>query len=160
MSSFNFLQHNAANIPDASMMRFGIVVTEWNAHITEAMLKSVIATLTEHGASETSISVRYVPGAFELVYGCAQLAEHGYVDAIIALGCVIKGDTPHFDYICQGTTAGLVQLNAAGKIPMINGVLTVNNDQQAEERAGAQMDKGREFAITAIKMVDFMKSFE
>ena len=83
MSSFNFLQHNAANIPDASMMRFGIVVTEWNAHITEAMLKSVIATLTEHGASETSISVRYVPGAFELVYGCAQLAEHGYVDAII-----------------------------------------------------------------------------
>ena len=101
-----------------------------------------------------------MPGAFELVYGCAQLAEHGYVDAIIALGCVIKGDTPHFEYICQGTTAGLVQLNATGKIPMINGVLTVNNEQQAEERAGAQMDKGREFAITAIKMVDYVKSFE
>ena len=79
MSSFNFLQHNADNVPDASMMRFGIVVTEWNSHITEQMLKSAIATLTEYGAAETSITVRYVPGAFELVYGCAQLAEHGYV---------------------------------------------------------------------------------
>ena len=76
MSSFDFLQHNVANVPDASMMRFGIVVTEWNAHITEAMLKSAIDTLTEYGANETSITVRYVPGAFELVYGCAQLAEH------------------------------------------------------------------------------------
>lgn len=160
MSSFNFLQHNANNIPDASMMRFGIVVTEWNAHITEPMLKSAVATLSEYGVTETNITVKYVPGAFELIFGCSQLAEHGYVDAIIALGCVIKGDTPHFDYICEGTTEGLVRLNTDGKIPMINGVLTVNNEQQALDRAGEKMDKGREFAITAIKMVDFVKSFE
>lgn len=142
------------------MMRFGIVVTEWNAHITEAMLKSAIATLQEQGVTENNITVRYVPGAFELIFGSAQLAQNGYVDAIIALGCVIKGDTPHFDYICEGTTEGLVRLNATGKIPVINGVLTVNNEEQAAERAGSKMDKGREFAITAIKMVDFLKSFE
>ncbi len=160
MSTFSFLNHAAEDIPDASQMRFGILVTEWNKHITEAMLQSVVQTLIEHGVSETSITIRRVPGSFELIYGSSQLAQHGYIDAIIALGCVIKGDTPHFDYICEGTTQGLVRLNAIGKIPVINGVLTVTTEEQALERAGGKMDKGREFALTAIKMVDFMKSFE
>lgn len=160
MSTFSFADHQSESVPDASFMRFGIVVTEWNAHITEALLRSALDTLTQYGAPDTSITIRHVPGSFELVYGCAQLADKGYVDAIIALGCVIQGDTPHFDYICQGTTQGLVQLNATGKIPVINGVLTVNTEEQALERAGRTMDKGREFALTAIKMVDFMKSFE
>lgn len=141
-------------------MRFGIVVTEWNSHITEPMLKSAVEALIEYGVAEDKITVHRVPGAFELIYGCAQLAQRGYNDAIIALGCVIKGDTPHFDYICAGATEGLVRLNAMGKIPVINGVLTVNTEEQALERAGKKMDKGREFALTAVKMVDFMKSFE
>lgn len=141
-------------------MRFGIVVTEWNKHITDTMLKSALETLVEYGVQENSITIRRVPGSFELIYGCSQLAQHGYIDAIIALGCVIKGDTPHFDYICEGTTEGLVRLNATGKIPVINGILTVNTEEQAIDRAWRTMDKGREFAITAIKMVDFMKSFE
>ena len=141
-------------------MRFGIVVTEWNKYITDAMLKSALETLVEYGVQENSITIRRVPGSFELIYGCSQLAQHGYIDAIIALGCVIKGDTPHFDYICEGTTEGLVRLNATGKIPVINGILTVNTEEQAIDRAWRTMDKGREFAITAIKMVDFMKSFE
>jgi 6,7-dimethyl-8-ribityllumazine synthase len=160
MSTFSFLENNSDNVPDASSMRFGIVVTEWNKHITDTMLKSALETLVEYGVQENSITIRRVPGSFELIYGCSQLAQHGYIDAIIALGCVIKGDTPHFDYICEGTTEGLVRLNATGKIPVINGILTVNTEEQAIDRAWRTMDKGREFAITAIKMVDFMKSFE
>ena len=118
------------------------------------------STLAEYGVPENNITVRRVPGSFELVYGCAQLAQRGYVDAVIALGCVIKGDTPHFDYICLGTTEGLVRLNATGKVPVINGVLTVNDEQQALDRAGEKMNKGREFAMTAVKMVQFVQSFE
>lgn len=158
MSNFSLLK-NAGTLPDASNMRFGIVVTEWNNHITDALLNGAVEALTAAGVSEKSISVCRVPGSFELVYGSAKMAENGYIDAIIALGCVIKGDTPHFDYICAGTTQGLVQLNAEGKIPVINGVLTVLTEQQAIERA-TTMNKGGEFAITAIKMVDFMHSFD
>lgn len=160
MSDFNFLNNTSNSIPDASFMRFGIITTEWNSHITEEMLNNAIKTLLQHGVAETNITVRRVPGSFELIYGCSQFAQHGYIDAIIAIGCVIKGDTPHFDYICEGTTQGLVKLNATGKIPIINGVLTVNTEAQALERSGTKMNKGKEFAITAIKMVDFMKSFE
>ena len=160
MSQFTFLRENEGEKPDLSFMRFGVVVTEWNAHIVGAMLQQVCATLAEYGVPENNITVRRVPGSFELVYGCAQLAQRGYVDAVIALGCVIKGDTPHFDYICLGTTEGLVRLNATGKVPVINGVLTVNNEQQALDRAGEKMNKGREFAMTAVKMVQFIQSFE
>lgn len=158
MSTFSLID-NAGQLPDATNMRFGIVVTEWNSHITDALLNGAIKALTAAGVSESSISVRRVPGSFELVYGCSKMAQHGYVDAIIALGCVIKGDTPHFDFISSGTTQGLTQLNVEGKIPVINGVLTVNTEEQALERAG-RMNKGGEFAITAIKMVDFLHSFD
>lgn len=160
MSQYTFLREAEGEKPDLSFMRFGVVTTEWNAHIVDAMLAQVRSTLAEYGVPENNITVRRVPGSFELVYGCAQLAQRGYVDAVIALGCVIKGDTPHFDYICLGTTEGLVRLNATGKVPVINGVLTVNDEQQALDRAGEKMNKGREFAMTAVKMVQFMQSFE
>ena len=143
-------------VPDASDRRFGFVVTEWNSHITEKLLAGAIETLKAHGVPDSNITVRRVPGSFELTYGCAQLAKYGLVDAIIAIGCVIRGDTPHFDYICQGVTQGIAGLNATGSIPVIYGLLTVNNEEQAEERAGGKLgNKGSEFAITAIKMVDF-----
>lgn len=158
MSDFSLI-NNVKELPDASNMRFGIVVTEWNNHITDALLEGAVKALTEAGVSEQSISIRRVPGSFELVYGCSRMAENGYIDAIIALGCVIKGDTPHFDYICAGTTQGLVQLNVEGKIPVINGVLTVLTEEQAIQRAG-KMNKGGEFALTAIKMVEYMHSFD
>lgn len=158
MSDFSLI-NNAGELPDASEMRFGIVVTEWNNHITDRLLEGAIEALKKAGVSESSINVLRVPGSFELVYGCARMADHSYIDAIIALGCVIKGDTPHFDYICAGTTQGLVQLNVEGKTPIINGVLTVNNEEQAVERAG-RMNKGGEFAITAIKMAEFKHSFD
>ena len=158
MSDFSLL-NSVDSLPDASNMRFGIVVTEWNNDITNALLEGAVNALKAAGVSENSISVRRVPGSFELVYGCSRMADNGYIDAIIALGCVIKGDTPHFDYICSGTTQGLVQLNVEGKIPVINGVLTVLTKQQAEERA-FDMNKGGEFALTAIKMVEYMHSFD
>lgn len=158
MSDFSLI-NNIKSLPDASNMRFGLVVTEWNSHITNQLLENAVNTLIEAGVNESSISIKRVPGSFELIYGCAKMAQNSYIDAIIALGCVIKGDTPHFDYICEGTTQGLVQMNVEGKIPVINGVLTVNTEEQAIERAG-RMNKGGEFAITAIKMVDFLHSFD
>lgn len=158
MSDYSLLNH-IDTLPDATNMRFGIVVTEWNNDITDALLKDAVEALKAAGVSETSIKVRRVPGSFELVYGCSKMGDDAYIDAIIALGCVIKGDTPHFDYICAGTTQGLVQLNVEGKLPVINGVLTVLTKEQAEERA-FKMKKGAEFALTAIKMVDYVHSFD
>lgn len=153
---FSFGSGGPMAVPDATDMRFGIVVTEWNAPITSKLLAGAVDTLKAHGVGETNITVKHVPGSFELVYGCAQLAKFGLVDAIIAIGCVIRGDTPHFDYICQGTTQGLSELNANGSIPVIYGLLTVNSAEQAEERAGGRLgNKGAEFAVTAIKMVDY-----
>lgn len=153
---FNFSDYDFASIPDASEMRFGIVVSEWNNNITGKLLDGCTETLKKQGAKEDNIKVMTVPGSFELVFGCSQLAQSGLVDAVIAIGSVIKGDTPHFDFICQGATQGISQLNTTGKIPIIFGMLTTNTLQQAEERAGGILgNKGDEFAITAIKMVDY-----
>lgn len=115
-------------------MRFGIVVSEWNEHITEKLLDGAVKTLCESGVSENNITIHHVPGSYELIYGCSQLAKHGFVDGIIAIGCIIRGDTPHFDYICEGTTQGIAHLNATGNKPVIYGILTVNTLEQAEER--------------------------
>lgn len=146
-----------AAMPDTTNMRFGLVVTEWNGAIVDRLLAGAVATLREAGVSEGNITVVRVPGTFELVAGCAQLIKYGYVDAVIAIGCVIRGDTPHFDYICQGATQGIAHLNATGEKPVIFGVLTVNSQEQAEERAGGRLgNKGSEFALTAIKMVDYV----
>ena len=153
---FNFSDYDFSSIPDASEMRFGIVVSEWNNNITGKLLDGCTETLKKQGAKEDNIKVMTVPGSFELVFGCSQLAQSGLVDAVIAIGSVIKGDTPHFDFICQGATQGISQLNTTGKIPIIFGMLTTNTLQQAEERAGGILgNKGDEFAITAIKMVDY-----
>ncbi len=157
MSTQNFnLLNSISEMPDTTNMRFGIVVSEWNNDITETLLEGALRTLKNNGVSESNITVSHVPGSFELVFGAAQMAKHGYVDAIIAIGCVIRGDTPHFDYICEATSQGLAQLNASGSKPVIFGLITVNNKEQAQERAGGKLgNKGEEFAVTAIKMVDY-----
>ena len=155
MSTNTFSLSNS-NIPDATDMRFGIVVAEWNNHITDRLLEGALKILRQQGVAETAITDMHVPGSFELIYGCAELARTGYVDAVIAIGCVIRGDTPHFDYICQGVTAELARQNTEGKVPVVFGLITTNTPEQAEERAGGKLgNKGEEFAITAIKMVDF-----
>lgn len=158
MSSYEYLNRNLSTIPDASNMRLGIVVCEWNNNITDILLNGAVNTLKQCGVKEDNILVKRVPGSFELIYGCSQMVKHTDVDAVIAIGCVIKGDTPHFDYICMATTQGLTALNEKSDYdkPVIFGVLTVNTLEQALERAGGNLgNKGDEFAVTAIKMIDY-----
>ena len=152
----NLSDYDINSVPDASNMRFGIVVSEWNSNITGALLQGAIATLKKHGAKEENMIVQTVPGSFELTYGSAQMIKSGKVDAVIALGCVVRGDTPHFDYVCAGATQGIAYLNATTDVPVIYGLITTNNMEQAEERSGGKLgNKGDECAITAIKMFDF-----
>lgn len=157
----NLSDYDAQSVPCAKGMHFGIVVSEWNHNITGALLEGAHNTLVKNGALEDDIMVMTVPGSFELVFGASQMAKSGKVDAVIAIGCVIRGDTPHFDYICEGTTAGLSSLNATGNIPVIYGLLTCNNLQQAQDRAGGILgNKGDECAVTAIKMVDYKRQLK
>lgn len=163
MSSVNYGWENmkSQDIPDAKGMRVGIVVTEWNDNITSVLLEGAQKTLQNFGVKPENIIVKHVPGSFELIYGCSQLGKSGLVDGIIAIGCVIRGDTPHFDYISSGVTQGIAALNHTSEVPVIFGVLTTNNLQQAEERAGGILgNKGNEFAVTAIKMIDFAWSLK
>jgi 6,7-dimethyl-8-ribityllumazine synthase len=153
----NLSDYDFNSVPSAESMKFGIVVSEWNSNITGALLSGAVSTLEKHGAKKENIIVRAVPGSFELTFGAAQMAKQLDVDAVIVLGCVVRGDTPHFDYVCAGTTQGVAQLNAEGDKPVIYGLITTNNMQQAEDRAGGKLgNKGDECAVTAIKMVDFV----
>lgn len=157
----NLSDYDPASVPSAEGMRFGIVVSEWNHNITGTLLQGAHDTLMKQGVAEENILVQSVPGSFELIYGAAQMAKSGKVDAVIAIGCVIRGDTPHFDYICQGTTQGLAELNVSGDIPVIYGLLTCNNLQQAQDRAGGILgNKGDECAVDAIKMVAYKRKLQ
>lgn len=152
----NLSDYDFDSVPDASNMCFGIVVAEWNHDITGALLDGCVKTLEKHGTIPENIHVKTVPGSFELVYGAQQLCKNDGFDAVIILGSVIRGETPHFDYICQGVTAGISYLNASQNIPVIYGLLTTNDHQQAADRAGGRYgNKGDECAVTAIKMAKF-----
>ncbi len=154
----NLSDYDPNKVPSAAGMRFGIVVSEWNSKITGALLRGATDTLIANGAREEDIRVLTVPGSFELIFGSAQFVKSGTVDAVIAIGCVIRGDTPHFDYICQGATQGLAQLNVDYDVPVIYGLLTCNTLEQAEDRCGGMLgNKGDECAVTAIKMVDYRR---
>lgn len=147
---------HSSNIPDASNMCIGIVVSEWNSEITDSLLSGAVATLEEHGALPENIHIKHVPGSFELIYGAHQMTLNGGFDAIIILGSVIRGETPHFDYICQGVTYGIARLNTTSEIPVIYGLLTTDNIEQARERSGGKLgNKGAECAVVAIKMAKF-----
>jgi 6,7-dimethyl-8-ribityllumazine synthase len=157
----NLSDYNPEQIPSAAKMRFAIVVAEWNPQITNALAQGAIDALKKNGATEANIDVYPVPGTFELTYGAAAVMLKSNVDAIICLGCVIQGETRHYDFICQGVTQGITQLNTVGTVPVIFGVLTTDNLQQALDRAGGKHgNKGVEAAVTAIKMVAFNKSLK
>lgn len=139
-----------------------IVRATWNDHITSRLLDGALTALHEAGlSSDTDIDVYEVPGAVELTFAASQLIETSAYDAIIVLGCVIRGDTPHFDYVCQSVTQGVTALNADCDTPVIFGLLTVNNEQQANERLGGPHGhKGIEAAQTALQMVVFRRSID
>lgn len=148
-------------VPSAAEMSFGIVVAEWNHKITGALLEGAIATLRAAGCPEEKISVKWVPGTFELAMGAQYFAEYTNVDGVIVLGCVIQGDTRHFDFVCEGVTIGVQQMQLSWNMPIAFGVLTTNDQQQAEDRAGGRLgNKGDEAAATAIKMVALQREME
>lgn len=154
MATKNLSEYDIEKVPSAEGMKFGIVVAEWNYEITGALADGAVETLKKHGADEKNIIVKHVPGTFELTLGAQYLAEYTDVDAVIALGCVIQGETRHFDFICAGVTQGITDLNIKYNKPFIFGVLTTDNQQQALDRAGGRLgNKGDEAAVTAIKML-------
>lgn len=154
MATKNLSDYDLNTVPSAESMKFGIVVSEWNYEITGALAQGAVDTLKKHGALDENIIVKHVPGSFELTLGGQYLAEYTEVDAVILLGCVIQGETRHFDFICQGVTQGATQLNLDYGLPFVFGVLTTDNQQQALDRAGGKLgNKGDEAAVTAIKMV-------
>ena len=160
MATKDLSSYDINSVPTAANMRFGIVVAEWNFEITSALAEGAVQTLKKHGAGEENILVKYVPGSFELPLGAQYFAEMENVDAVILLGCVIQGETRHFDYICQGVTQGTTSLNLKYNKPFVFGVLTTDNEQQAKDRAGGKLgNKGDEAAVTAIKMVALKSSF-
>src|SRR5574338_653926 len=128
----NLSAYDPGEIPGARDMRFGIIVAEWNPEITFALRDAAINTLIKHGAVKKNIQIKYVPGSFELTLGAQWLAENDDFDAIICLGCVIQGETRHFDFICQSVTQGITQLNMVYSLPFVFGVLTTNTFQQAK----------------------------
>ena len=142
---------------DAKGMRFAIVSATWNSHITHALRDGAVETL--HAAGDCKVDTFDVPGTVELTYAAARLAQLHAYDAVIVIGCVIRGDTPHFDYVCQSVTQGVTTLNARGDVPVIFGVLTVENEQQALDRAGGSLgNKGSEAAEAAIVMGSFARA--
>ena len=151
-------KYDVNQLPSADVLgrqRYAIVVADWNSEITYAMAQGALETFTKHGVAEDNIAIVHVPGAVELTYGAARIMKEERVDAIIVIGCVIQGDTPHFDYVCQSVTQGVANLNVQGKVPVIFSVLTVLNKQQALDRCGGKLgNKGIEGAYTAIRMAN------
>ena len=147
-------------LPSGKDKIIGIVVSEWNSPITDSLLKGAVDTLISAGVKENDIIIEYVPGSVELTFGAKTLIEGTLSHAVIALGCVIQGETAHFDYVCDSVTQGLTTLNIEYDTPVIFGVLTTNDQEQAEARAGGSHgNKGKDCAITALKMIAMQQKY-
>jgi 6,7-dimethyl-8-ribityllumazine synthase len=151
----NLSNYNKNTIPNAKDFRFGIVVSQWNEKVTEGLYNGAIAALLDCGAVKENIIRWNVPGSFELVYGAQRMIVTQQVDCVITIGCVIKGETMHFEFVCEGVTQGIKDLNVQTDVPVIFCLLTDNNEQQSIDRSGGKHgNKGTEAAIAAIKMAD------
>jgi 6,7-dimethyl-8-ribityllumazine synthase len=147
------------SLPDSKGMRFGIIVSEWNNEITESLFKGARQTLLDAGVSEEHIFRRNVPGSFELPLGAKFFLDEMNSDAVICIGCVIQGETKHFDFICNAVSNGIMKLGLDYSVPVIFGVLTTNTMQQAVDRSGGKFgNKGIEAAVTAIQMAALRKN--
>jgi len=154
----NLSSYKKQDIPSAAKMRFGIVISEWNKDITEALLNGAVSALQEHGVKEKDIFIHHVPGSFELPLGAQFLIESVNIDSVLCLGCVIQGETRHFEFICNAVSEGIMNTGLNYNTPVIFGLLTTNTLQQAKDRSGGKHgNKGVEAAVTAIKMVTLKK---
>jgi len=153
----NLSDFSHTTVPNGTAYKFGIVVAEWNAEITGALYDGALKTLLANGVLEENIISLAVPGSFELTVGAEiLLSKRADLDGVICLGCVIQGDTKHFDFICDAVAQGVTNVSIKHTKPVVFGVLTTNNLEQAQDRAGGKHgNKGDEAAITAIKMADF-----
>ncbi|MGS2726301.1 6,7-dimethyl-8-ribityllumazine synthase [Psychroserpens sp. BH13MA-6] len=156
-ANHNLSNYDKNTIPNAKDFRFGIVVSEWNDTITDGLFKGAYDALIDCGALSENIIKWDVPGSFELIYGSKKMIEQN-VDAVIAIGCVIQGETKHFDFVCEGVTQGIKDLNVISDTPVIFCLLTDNTMQQSIDRSGGKHgNKGTEAAIAAIKMADLRR---
>jgi len=159
-ASKNLSTFDSTSLPDASGMRVGIVVSEWNAEVTEKLFEGANQTLLACNCKKENIIRKNVPGSFELPTGASFFAEYESVDAVICIGCVIQGETRHFEFICNAVSQGLVNLSIEYSMPFIFGVLTTDTQEQAADRSGGKHgNKGIEAAVTAIKMIAMQKEF-
>jgi len=150
----NLSAYSKGIVTDISNKNFAIVVSEWNDQITDALFSGTMQTMLDHGADKRKIKRIDVPGSYELPLGAQWMAEKSNIDAVICLGCIIQGETPHFDFISQAVAQGIKDVGLKFNKPVVFGVLTTNNMQQALDRAGGKHgNKGDEAAITAIKML-------
>ena len=149
------------NIRDVDHFHFTIITAQWNWEVTGALQKGCIETLEKNGVPKNKIRVLSVPGSWELISAARQVLSSTETSAVICIGAVIRGDTPHFEYICEGVTIGLAQLCASQDVPVIYGVLTVNDMQQAVDRCGGKHgNKGDEAAVTALEMANLRRSLK
>jgi 6,7-dimethyl-8-ribityllumazine synthase len=156
----NLSEYNKEFIPSGADFTIGIVVSEWNENITLNLLKGAKQALTDNGVKEENIIVRFVPGAFELPLGCQFMCESGNIDGVVAIGTVIQGETKHFDFVCDGATQGIKDINLKYNIPVSFCLLTDNTLQQSIDRSGGKHgNKGIECAIACMKMIALKKSF-
>ena len=157
MKKTNLSDYDPTTIPSGKLFRIAVVAAEWNAKVTEPMLKGAVDTLLEHGVKEDNIIIKHVPGTYELPYAAEWLiANNDVLDAVICIGCVIQGETRHFEFICQAVSQGLVNVSIKNDVPVIFSVLTCDTMQQALDRAGGKHgNKGVEGAVTALKMCKF-----
>jgi 6,7-dimethyl-8-ribityllumazine synthase len=161
MATTNLSTYDKTQLPDARDMRIGIVVSEWNAEITDNLLRGCQEALSDCGATLDYLKVIHVPGSFELPSGAQLLFENSSVEAVICLGCVIQGETKHFDFVCNGVSLGVQEVALRYKKPVIFGVLTDNTIDQSRARSGGSLgNKGTEAAITAIKMIALQRQLE
>lgn len=161
MATSDLSSYNKELIPDASTMRIGIVVSEWNSDITENLLRGCMDALIDCGANTDKIQIIHVPGSFELAQGAAMLFANRSVEAAICLGCIIRGETPHFEFVSIACAQGIQEAGLRAGKPCIFGVLTDDNIQQSRDRSGGSKgNKGTEAAITAIKMIALKRDLE
>lgn len=158
MATVNLSDYQPLQINDADSYRIGIVVSEWNDFITFNLRDGAIETLLKEEVKEENIKIFYVPGAFELNYATMQLCKSDYFDAVISIGCVIRGETPHFDYVCAAVAQGIKDCNILSDVPAIFCLLTDDTKEQSIARSGGSLgNKGVEAAVTALQMIAFKR---